>query len=763
MTRALLFGLVACAYVTLAVIKTIPLSRHFTTHLPSDLGDPLLTTWIMAWGTHALAHHPFSLFDANFVYPLDRTLAFSDHLLGVLPLFAPVYSATGNPIAAANTVFLLSFALSALAAFCLIYMLTSAPWPSFLAGLLFGFAPFRFGQLSHVQLLNFFWCPLALLSLLTFLQTRRRAALAFFGLFYCLQILSSAYLAFMTSVAVVVVVVVFAVAVDRSVSRWDMVRPALVCVAAMMVVLVPTHLPYLAVHRAWDATWTPRAMVGMSADLRSYVSAPPLSTDAYASLLPFSDRPGGHERRLFPGLVLPALALVGGMGTVRSVAAPTARAVRIIFGVLCGVAVILSLGPYLVIPGTSARIPLPYLALHYAVPGWAGMRVPARFALLAVLAATPLAALGAIWIGERIARSRRVQRWRAWIPALVSLALAALFLGELGMKPLPLVTSPTEPEVPRVYSWLASTGTGPLLELPLDQPTDQRYSLLSTIHWRQIVNGRSGFIPPIHDDLRAVLATFPAPRALQYAAAIRLGTIVVHTGHVSVDQLARLRVAEEAGSVHRVAAFGEDLAYSIGGTSVVAASLSIDVAVPPMLPAGRQSRLGLRVRATGGPAWVQRRPQSLSTVILEWERDGGGRTIRQEVRVALPLVVTADEEIPVSLRAHAPGAGRYMLRVSIPAMGLVAPAQSVTVMAGGLDTGDRPGASLVAAYEIERPRGQLQGSRATFMRLAVTAINQGEAIWRSDASRNGEVILQCRWLGTRASEDGADKRGAPRP
>ena len=141
MTRALVFGLVACAYVTLAVIKTIPLSRHFTTHLPSDLGDPLLTTWIMAWGTHALAHHPFSLFDANIVYPLDRTLAFSDHLLGVLPLFAPVYSATGNPIAAANTVFLLSFALSALAAFCLVYMLTSAPWPSFLAGLLFGFAP----------------------------------------------------------------------------------------------------------------------------------------------------------------------------------------------------------------------------------------------------------------------------------------------------------------------------------------------------------------------------------------------------------------------------------------------------------------------------------------------------------------------------------------------------------------------------------------------------------------------------------------------
>jgi hypothetical protein len=198
--------------------------------------------------------------------------------------------------------------------------------------------------------------------------------------------------------------------------------------------------------------------------------------------------------------------------------------------------------------------------------------------------------------------------------------------------------------------------------------------------------------------------------------------------------------------VHRVATFGEDLAYSIGDASVVAASLSIDVAIPPMLPAERQRRLGLRVRATGGAAWVQRRPQSLSTVILEWKRDGGGRTIHQEIRVALPLVVTSDE-IPLSLHAHAPGPGRYLLRVSIPAMGLVAPAQSVTVMAGGLaDTGDRPGASLVAAYEVERPSGQLQGSRATFMRLAVAAINRRSDLALEHVSqRRGDVAVPLAW------------------
>jgi hypothetical protein len=148
----------------------------------------------------------------------------------------------------------------------------------------------------------------------------------------------------------------------------------------------------------------------------------------------------------------------------------------------------------------------------------------------------------------------------------------------------------------------------------------------------------------------------------------------------------------------------------------------------------------------------------LSTVLLEWEPDGGGRAIREEVRVALPLVVTSDEEIFVSLRADAPRPGRYVVRASIPAMGLVAPAQSVAVMAGGLDTSDRRGASLGAAYEVERPSGPLQGSRATFMRLTVTAINQGAAIWLSSAAGDGEVALHCRWLGTRASGEAVDSR-----
>ena len=65
--------------------------------------DIYLTTWILAWDTHALTHDPTHLFQANVFYPAPSSLARSEHMLGSVPLFAPVYLATGNPKGTAST------------------------------------------------------------------------------------------------------------------------------------------------------------------------------------------------------------------------------------------------------------------------------------------------------------------------------------------------------------------------------------------------------------------------------------------------------------------------------------------------------------------------------------------------------------------------------------------------------------------------------------------------------------------------------------
>ena len=76
-------------------------------------------------------------------------------MLGALPVFAPTYLLTGNPILAYNVVLLLSFPLCGLSIFWLVHYWTRNFWASILAGSFFAFAPSRLSQLGHLQLLIF--------------------------------------------------------------------------------------------------------------------------------------------------------------------------------------------------------------------------------------------------------------------------------------------------------------------------------------------------------------------------------------------------------------------------------------------------------------------------------------------------------------------------------------------------------------------------------------------------------------------------------
>src|SRR5207253_10129989 len=70
-----------------------------------------------------------------------------------------------------------------------------------------------------------------------------------------------------------------------------------------------------------------------------------------------------YERLLFPGLVLPALVLLGALARVRGVAEDRVRRARRVFGLIAVIAFVLSLGPYLMIWGINTRLPMPYLLL----------------------------------------------------------------------------------------------------------------------------------------------------------------------------------------------------------------------------------------------------------------------------------------------------------------------------------------------------------------------------------------------------------------
>ncbi|MGH7895691.1 MAG: hypothetical protein ACREQL_13550, partial [Candidatus Binatia bacterium] len=132
MRRALVRGLVVLAGYTAALVwLTWPLGAHLTTHLPLPkfpcVLDVPYITWALAWQSHALATDPAHYVDANIYYPDRGALFYGDPGLSALPLFAPVFLATGNPTLAINVVFLGGLALSATALHLVVASWTGTP------------------------------------------------------------------------------------------------------------------------------------------------------------------------------------------------------------------------------------------------------------------------------------------------------------------------------------------------------------------------------------------------------------------------------------------------------------------------------------------------------------------------------------------------------------------------------------------------------------------------------------------------------------
>src|SRR5687768_13101965 len=96
--------LATALFTALTIALTYPLSLHpGSTALAND-PDAHTFTWTLAWDAHAFVTRPWAIFNANIFFPYDRTLAFSENLIGSALIAAPVQWLTRNPVLAMNAV-----------------------------------------------------------------------------------------------------------------------------------------------------------------------------------------------------------------------------------------------------------------------------------------------------------------------------------------------------------------------------------------------------------------------------------------------------------------------------------------------------------------------------------------------------------------------------------------------------------------------------------------------------------------------------------
>ena len=262
------FVVAAVAYTGLAILLTFPLILHLTSVVPSDLGDPLLSTSILWWNAHAL---PLTerWWNGFAFAPAHGMLAFSDHRLGVSLIATPLQWLGASPLTAYNIVFLATFPLCALGAHALGYTLTRRHDAAAICGLSYGFNPFRISHLSHIELLAAFAMPVGLAALHLFLRERRVKWIAIFTAALVVQGLCATYYLLFFFVLVGLWLLWFVV------RDWRTFASIAAACAASVVVISPIVFAYRRIHAFHGFIRTPGEISSFGADVVSFVTGSP--------------------------------------------------------------------------------------------------------------------------------------------------------------------------------------------------------------------------------------------------------------------------------------------------------------------------------------------------------------------------------------------------------------------------------------------------------------------------------------------------------
>ncbi len=317
-------GAALLVYTGITALLFHNLLPDLSTHLYSDLGDPLLNTAILAWNAR---QWPLTEAWWNFpsYAPLTGVTAFTEHLLLTYPVASPLIWLTGNPVLAYNVVFLAAMPLNGVAAFALARELLRhhdvrgvrlqpdlAKTAALLAGLAYAFAPYQQVHLSHLQHMPSFGMPLALLWLHRYFRTGRRLALAGFGAGWLAATLANSALL----VFVPLTVLLWCAWFVRPREWRRLVGPA-IAAAVASIPLVPLLAGYRVRQAAYGFTREYAEIQGFSADmvglLGMYHRALP-----WQGILPHDFEEGA----LFPGFTTVALALVALVPVARALSGP---------------------------------------------------------------------------------------------------------------------------------------------------------------------------------------------------------------------------------------------------------------------------------------------------------------------------------------------------------------------------------------------------------------------------------------------------------
>lgn len=525
-----------------ALALTWPLALSLTTHLPQGSEPaatvPYLNLWTVGWNGQRLRAGLAGYWDAPIFHPTRGTLAFSDpQPLTALPaaLLWP-----RAPALTYNLILLLYLTLTGITGFWLARSRGLARPLALAAGLFLQALPFLTHERGVLQLQPLFG-PLLVVGLawrtLEAPSLRRGLAL---GLAAAVTYLTSEYFALLALVAAGLALP-FAVRGWRERRLWGALALAGGVAAAAT---LPVALPQARALAAQGFVRSEATLARTSARPVDYLRpSPRLRLEGL-----WPEVEGGSGQRLYPGLAATALAGAGLLAAWRG----GRRRWGVYLAALALVGGAMSLGPNLRL-GTFA----PYLWLH-RLPGLTWTRSPFRFALLVQLGLALLAVEAMARLG-----SRRL-RW--------AVLAAVLVLAEWAPRPEPL--APLPEMNPGWAAALRRAGVRVVVHLPWAEgraasafEDTARWMVQSLPAGLRLVNGYSGFFPPMNNQLRDLLEGLAEPWGWEALRALGVEAVVVHEGALSARGAQALADGLAAGEIEALAAAGEASVYRLRGSA----------------------------------------------------------------------------------------------------------------------------------------------------------------------------------------------------
>lgn len=715
MKRTFLFSFL---YLFFTLLFTFPLIKNLDDSFVY-LGDSVLNAYILSWDTHALLTDPLNLFNANTFYPAKLSLTFSEHMLSNILFFGPVYLITKNPIFSLNITILITLFLTGLFTFIYVRYITGNSYAAFISGLIFAFGPPRLAQIWHFQLIAMEWMPLSLYFFEKYISTFKLRHIILFSIAFLLQLCSSYYLAY-GFLIISLIYIAIRLIMNRRLIRLTILKNILISLTLAGIIFAWISYPYVLSNDEWGLKRSIDESNVYSADLFSYFTIYQ-RINIFRGYSFFNAREANHEKVLFPGFICLLLSVI---------AVKTKNPFK--FSLLLGAlfAFILSLGPFLQVNNVITKVPLPYMILYKVIPGFSSMRVSARFGLMVFFVLSILSGITIKSINEKI--TNRIKFLSIFI------ILVSGILIEYMSYPYPVEKFKFSGNELKAYEWVKKYGTDAVIDFPLKRYHDSqedvntfRFMLGSTLHWKPLVNGHSGFIPFTLYEITRHVKVIPDERDLEYLRGIGVTTVILH-GEMINQSLPGYSISPFRNTLREVD-FGNIKILQMREKSVSFDNKIIKIETPETIPAGKQVIFEGEIE---GPfRAIDFRPK----INIKLLNRKSGKSEEIKSGIDLPLFIPEGKKHKFGIPLYSPKVGDYRIEFSDEQKNYAFDLErdSLSVVDYLPSSADSPG-KLKAKLSIDKKEMHLNPGEEGI--LGVRTLNKGDAVWLASAPKDYGVV-----------------------